>query len=638
MFKPVHLFIRYVLKNQYICFKDMRNILPLILFFTASLKAQFSIQLPLINDVNHPITDTVYMSPGGNDANPGSMLKPVKTFAKALSLLPFGTVGIRGGHAYGLVMMLPGTYIAPVGFSQYLGDWQKGSTFKNVSVEGIGEVTIRGPKDSAASGHLLFLRGDNIYVKNLKLRKGKLIGLLMAGEADRHCHDIRIENVDTDSTGSFGLLIKNGDRIEISGAKVMFAAQYGGENLKSVCNWPSGLKLLGCSHFRVHDSRVGFSRGEGLNYQNSINGEAYNNILHDNSANYYNENSKNIIFRNNYLYNSTAGQSGYWRTCPADTGVKRTPCGILIANEGSCHNSVVGGTFENCRTKCIISSGNEYFYTVDSIFIFNNVMQNVGAALDLWEGSTQILGINCMKNVFFFNNTSIGYLGNSNSQQPIVNTHFPYYNPLINTYSRVENIKIYNNVFSVDKTMYPNLRAFLSNFGFGHPTPNAIDLSGNLWNFNSSNKTVSDSVNIQLPGSLPPIVNNNFNALVPAKTNLPFKKLAVPFAHVPAVDFYGKTRQINTNVGAFEFDPNLSTKQFQQTQKIYAFPNPASHTFSIAGCSQKITLSDLSGRILAVLTPYQSVYTLPQNVSGGTYLIFNEDSKPATAILQVLRK
>jgi len=287
----------------------MKKILHFILFFSGTVSAQFSIQSPLINDVDHPITDTVFMSPTGNDANSGTNTKPVKSFSKALSLLPFGVSGVRNGHAYGLIVLLPGTYIAPVGFTQYLGDWQKGNTYKNVSVEGVGDVTIRGPKDSAAAGLLLFLRGNHIFVKNLKLRKGKIMGVLMNGDPDRHCHDIRIENVDTDSTAGFGILLKNCDKIEISGCKVMYAAQYMGENQKSVCNWPSGLKLLGCSHFRVHHCRVGFSRGEGLNYQNSINGEAHNNILHDNSSNYYNENSKNIIFRNNYLYNTLEGQN-----------------------------------------------------------------------------------------------------------------------------------------------------------------------------------------------------------------------------------------------------------------------------------------------------------------------------------------
>lgn len=615
-----------------------RNILFLVLLSSLNLNAQFIIQPPVINDADHPISDTVYMSPNGNDANPGTKNKPVKSFSKALSILPFGVAGVRNGHAYGLVMMLPGIYITPDGFTQYLGEWQKGNTYKNVSVEGIGDVTIRGPKDSAAAGHLLYLRGNHIYAKNLKLRKGKIMGFLMSGDPAKHCHDIRIENIDTDSTANFGILLKNCDKIEISGCQVMYAAQYLNQNLKSVCNWPSGLKLLGCSHFRVHHCRVGFTRGEGLNYQNSINGEAFNNILHDNSSNYYNENSKNIIFRNNYLYNSAEGQAKYWRPCPADTGVKRTPCGILIANEGSCHNSVIGGTFENCRTKCIIPSGTEYFYNIDSIFIFNNVMQNVGAALDLWEGSTQILGINCMKNIFFFNNTCVGYIGPKNSQQPIVNTHFPYYNPLINTYSRVENIKIWNNIFSADKNTYPLLRGFLSNFGLGHPTPNAIDLAGNLWNYSYSNKIASDTVNTQLPGSLPMIANGNFNALVPAKINAAFVKTAQSFVHTPTTDFYGKTRLGKTNVGAFEFDPSLGSTEFNVQQRFWVYPNPTAQSFHVPGYNGRLHLFDLSGRLISMLTAQNAVYKLPPDFPCGIYILKKEGKPHQATLLQVVHE
>ncbi|NBP05122.1 MAG: hypothetical protein EBV15_02715 [Bacteroidetes bacterium] len=524
--------------------------------------AQFAIKSPVINDADHPITDTIYMSASGDDNQTGSLKNPVKSFAKALSLLPFGTTGVRNGHAYGLIILLPGTYIAPVGFSQYLGDWKKGDVYKNVSVEGIGDVVIRGPADSAASNHLLYLRGDHIYVKNITLRKGKLLGLLMAGEAERHCHDIKIENVRTDSVGSFGILIKNGENIDIGNCEVMRSAQYGNEKLTSPCQWPSGLKLLGCSNFRVHHCKVGQSRGEGLNYQNSINGEAYSNSLFDNSVNYYNENSKNIIFRNNHVYNTNIGKNLYWKTCPADTGTKRTPPGILLANEGSCHNSILGGTFENCSIKCIVSGNfTEFIKTIDSIFIFNNVFQNVGAAMDLWEGSTQIIGVNCIKNVFFYNNTSIGFVGTTSSQQSVINTQFPYYNPVLNTYSSLSNIQIYNNIFCIDKQNYPNLRGYLSLFAPLHPSANVIDLKGNLWNYAFSNKVAADTVNTGLPGTINLVMNGNFNELVPGPPNMNFKLIGKPYSNTPQADYYGKARKSQTNVGAFEFDPSLEIKK-----------------------------------------------------------------------------
>jgi hypothetical protein len=582
---------------------------------------QFNILTPSINDASHPISDTIYMSPSGNDGNTGTLTKPVLSFSKALSLLPFGKPGIQNGHAYGLIIMQAGTYIAPIGFSQYLGDWKNGNTYKNVSVEGIGKVIIMGPKDSSAGNHLLFLRGDHIYVKNLTLRNGKVHGLLMAGDADRHCHDIRIENIDTDSVGGFGLLIKNGEKIEISGCNIMRSAQLNSENLKSLCNWPSGLKLLGCKNFRVHHCRVGYSRGEGLNYQNSLNGEAYSNILHDNTANYYNENSKNIIIRNNYFYNSIEGQNKYWRSCPADTGLKRSPCAILLANEGSCHNITTGGTFENCSIKCATPfTTTEYYPTIDSIFIYNNVMQDVGSALDFWEGSTQIPGINCIKNVFFFNNTSIGYLGYSNSQHPIINAQFPYYNPIINTYSRLENIKIWNNIFSVDKVVYPNLRGYVAVFSPLHPSASVIDFSGNLWNYGFSNKTATDSINTSIPGSIPPVSNNQFSAIVPSKTNSALRQYSKAFVHTPTIDFYGKPRSSGTNVGAFEYDPTLNIPFSKQALSL-VYPNPSDGTFQVQGYTNTVYLYNSTGSKIAQISAVGGTYSVPAEMADGVYWI-----------------
>lgn len=592
-----------------------------IFMMYTDLMGQFNILTPSINDATHPISDTIYMSPSGNDGNTGTLTKPVLSFSKALSLLPFGKPGIQNGHAYGLIIMQAGTYIAPIGFSQYLGDWKNGNTYKNVSVEGIGKVIIMGPKDSSAGNHLLFLRGDHIYVKNLTLRNGKVNGLLMAGDADRHCHDIRIENIDTDSVGGFGLLIKNGEKIEISGCNIMRSAQLNSENLKSLCNWPSGLKLLGCKNFRVHHCRVGYSRGEGLNYQNSLNGEAYSNILHDNTSNYYNENSKNIIIRNNYFYNSIEGQNKYWRRCPADTGLKRSPCAILLANEGSCHNITTGGTFENCSIKCATPFTNtEYYPTIDSIFIYNNVMQDVGSALDFWEGSTQIPGINCIKNVFFFNNTSIGYLGYSNSQHPIINAQFPYYNPIINTYSRLENIKIWNNIFSVDKVVYPNLRGYVAVFSPLHPSASVIDFSGNLWNYGFSNKTATDSINTSIPGSIPPVSNNQFSAIVPSKTNSALRQYSKAFVHTPTIDFYGKPRSSGTNVGAFEYDPTLNIP-FSKHALSLVYPNPSDGTFQVQGYTNTVYLYNSTGSKIAQISAVGGTYSVPAEMADGVYWI-----------------
>ena len=72
--------------------------------------AQFDIQMPVINTGAYAITDTIYMDPNGEDSNPGTYEFPVKTFSIAVQKLPYGTQGINGGNAYGLIMLKPGYY------------------------------------------------------------------------------------------------------------------------------------------------------------------------------------------------------------------------------------------------------------------------------------------------------------------------------------------------------------------------------------------------------------------------------------------------------------------------------------------------------------------------------------------------
>ena len=129
------------------------------------------------------ITDTIYMAPDGNDSNSGSFDSPVASFGKAISLLPFGEAGVNGGHAYGLIMLHSGVYQVTAGFQQNPNQYESNGTFKNVSIEGIGNVTVQGGKtnyESLADGHMIHLIGSHIYIRNVKLKFAKLHGILLA--------------------------------------------------------------------------------------------------------------------------------------------------------------------------------------------------------------------------------------------------------------------------------------------------------------------------------------------------------------------------------------------------------------------------------------------------------------------------
>ncbi len=603
-------------------------IIPCLLVISTYAQHPFAIPQPAVNKGNYTITDTVYMSPNGNDTNNGSINSPVSTFGRALNLLPFGTAGINNGNAYGLIRLLPGNYVLKNGLSQSLSYYQKNNTFKNVSVEGMGKVTLGGTADSLSEGHGIYLMGSHIFVKNLTIKHVKVIGLLLSpvDGVQNRMNDVIIDNVTTDSVGSFGMLLKKVDRLVVQNCHVLHSSQVENNSLTSPCSWPSGLKAFGSRYVTISNCEVAYSRGEGLNFQNCLNGEAIKNKLHDNTTNLYNDNSKNLVIKQNHFYNTEYGEHYFWRGCPADTGIKQTPNAILLANEGSCTEASSSGiTFENCQTKCAIPL--DYIANVDSMYIFNNVFQNSGTVLSLWEGSTQTLGTNCIKNVFFFNNTAVGAFGNKNSQDAIINLFFPSYNPWTDTYSKLQNILIYNNIFSIDRVDYANMRGYLPIFNSLHPSKNIPLLTFNLWNFNSTPRGF-DSTHADLPSKLNLVTNGNFEAFVPCDKNPSFVMKGTTNGPRAITDFYDSTRTTSkiSNVGAFEFNYFCSPTSVQEMAHTFRlYPNPTEGEFYIASMQAPIlslSLFETNGKKIASLKANdKGSFILPSALPKGLYFI-----------------
>ena len=551
-------------------------ILSIIVFTYLPVFCQFNIPSPILNVGNYIITDTVYMDPQGSDSNLGTFSSPLQTFAAAVQMLPWGTAGINGGHAYGLIMLKPGFYQTTSGFQQYANNWQNNGVYKDISVEGIGNVIIGGTVTNLSTGHLLQLSGDHIFVKNITLQYSSGIGLLIARENPRQ-RNILIDHVTVDHVGSFSMLTKAVDTISIINSKSLYASRIGFENSTSPCQWPSGIKLLDNSTCIVNNCEVAYTRGEGLNFQNSTLCNAYNNHLHDNNLNFYDENSSKIMFHENLIYNTPNIGSQYWRGCLADTTAIWSGDGILIANEGSCSTGS-NPVFENCKTKC--SFPTVYYPNVDSIFIYNNILQKVGSGISFWEGVTSIVGINCIKNVFVFNNTFIetmGMPGASNSG--FVKFFFPSYNLIANSfYGSMENIQIFNNIFTFDTLTYASMQPFKKTLHPNHPTPNAISFSNNLWIKTHPSLGLGDEVRSMMPISSYSLLDS-VNSITPCFDQSYWVKAVPVTISFLTSDYLGQARTSpTTNVGAIEYKldcSSLGLNDFATTiDKPLLFPNP----------------------------------------------------------------
>lgn len=542
------------------------------------LEAQFSIATPVIHQGAYAITDTVFMDPNGSDDAPGSFSEPVRSFDVAVQRLPFGIEGINGGNAYGLILLKEGHYITTGGFHQFVNTWQNGEVFKNVSIEGLGDVSIGGTADEFATGHLLQLSGSHIFIRNLRLQFSTGIGILLGRNSlDGRQHNVLIENVTVDSVGSFSMLLRNVDTILVRNCSSLYSSRPGADELTSPCQWPSGIKFYNSTESTIHDSEIAYTRGEGLNFQNCVKGQAYRNRLHDNGLNFYNENSARISFHHNLIYNTPGIGPDYWRNCPADTDVIWASGGILIANEGSCDEGNFP-VFQDCATRC--SFPDEIFLNVDSLFVYNNIFQNTGNAIGFWEGATSIAGVNCIRNVFIFNNTMIGTLGMPGvTSTGFVSLFFPGYNFLFNSnYSYLQNVRVNNNIFTYDTDEYPQMKPVNMVFHPLHPGPMDITFDGNLWVQDHAYTGPSDLIRPTLTGSSS-LLTDSLSAITPCFENMDWiyaRHTLFPFL---TSDYaYNPRSSITTNVGAIEYDVDcmpVSSETIQTLKSDFEiYPNP----------------------------------------------------------------
>jgi hypothetical protein len=569
-------------------------------------EAQFLIPRPVINTGAYAIRDTVYMDPAGDDMHTGTIDQPVKTFGRAVELLPFGEVGVGDGHAYGLVMLKPGFYETVNGWRQAVSQWKRGDTYRHVSLEGIGEVTIGGTKEQFAQNHLIILPGDHIFIKNIRLQYSSGIGILLSrsepGEGRQS--NVLIEDVEVDSVGSFAMLIRGVDTVLVRHCKSMYASIPGSENFTSPCQWPSGIKFFGSSECIIHDSEIAYTRGEGLNFHNSHRGEAYRNRIHDNPTNVYNDNSAAISLHHNLIYNTPGLDPKYWKTCPADAGPTWAGNGVLIANEGACDTGSLP-VFENCATRCVLPD--EVFLNVDSMYVYNNILLNTGSAFRFWQGVTDIPSVNCVRNVFIFNNTIAGTLGDPlANRNSMVNVFYPSYNWLFNSfYGILENVRIFNNIFTWDTEAYPEMRSVNMNFNQLHPGPRDITMGHNIWVRDHEFKGPGDMVRTSLSGSFDPY-EMDLSEITPCEENPDWiLEVANPFAFLTDDFLYNFRSAGVTNAGALEYVTSCLTGTRGGSKNplthLRLYPNPciACERIKVEGLeSGGFKIYDLWGRLV----------------------------------------
>lgn len=241
--------------------------------------------LPL---VNARLGNLYYVSPSGNDHNPGTFSQPFQTLDKAASKVePGDMVYLRGGIYYEAVRFTTsGTSVHPIKILAYGNE--------KPIIDGGG--TIPG----AGSG-LLSISGDYVYASGIEVRNSAYDGIQVLGNYDivsymfvHHCQ-------------KKGIFISSGHASLVENNLVWWnstANEYGGGT-----SYSSGITAgrNGVSYAIIRRNTVWENWGQGINTYEADHTVIEDNIVHDSfSGNIYIHDATNILCQRNFFYTNPA--------------------------------------------------------------------------------------------------------------------------------------------------------------------------------------------------------------------------------------------------------------------------------------------------------------------------------------------
>ncbi len=598
-------------------------------------------QLPkvIIPDIPVP-SHIIYIDFNGNDSNSGTFDAPKKTFNAAMQALPFGSAGINGGNTYAEIIFKSGDYYPKgnSGFVQNTSDWRKLENgillYRNISMRGIGKVTLHGDSLTAGS-QLLYLSGSGISVKNLNIANSKLHGVAIIGSNISHHKNVVIDSVRVDGAIDNGVWITGYDNVIVQHTSITNTCLRNYQGIGS-CNWASALRVENSRHATLRNNDVFGNWGEGLNTSYVRNLNVHDNVLHDNySVNLYCHSSSNAIYSHNLIYNI---DSTFWRYCGGSAG--RSGTGISLANELSCTNACffygnICGSVQSCCAELDYDHlifQNVPYYQMDSVFIFNNVVLDAG--IDTWDSFSGFNNYSNISNVFVRHNTIIGMSGDAKILKPAVS--FNLQTPFIN----YKNFNFTNNIVSSDfsNEKIVNLLANTPNGLCNSAWATQTKMGYNLWN----KKPKVSGLNLDTEseaGDLPYNISfSNLNPLVPGMNNKSLiYKVSVP--NYIKDDFYHKPRVGKTNAGAIELD-DLSADYDLKVSTPFIYPNPASNQlfFNESLVNAGISIQDMQGHIVKSISGFNGNFIDISGLGEGLYIlnlnIKNNESKIKICIIR----
>jgi parallel beta helix pectate lyase-like protein/pectate lyase-like protein len=226
-----------------------------------------------------------YVSPTGNDSNPGTASAPFKTFAKANSLLTAGST----------LNIYAGTYTEQLKISK------SGTSSAWITVKPLSGNVVIDMKNAAAFG--LSLAASYISVNSLEVKNSGDICVNMVG------NNLTVDGLVVHDCASHGIQTNNSSQIKILNSRV-YRTVLSNASRSISSGWGSGIKVRLSDNVLIQGNIVYHNYGEGMGTRGT-NVTIRANTVYDNfSVNIY-TNSENATIERNFVY--CTPNSGYER-------------------------------------------------------------------------------------------------------------------------------------------------------------------------------------------------------------------------------------------------------------------------------------------------------------------------------------
>lgn len=227
-----------------------------------------------------------YVSPTGNDSNPGTSAAPFKTFAKATSVLSAGST----------------LYIYAGVYNQQLKLAKSGTSSAGITVKPTGGAVVIDMGNAAASG--LDVRASYITVSGLEVKNSNDVCVNLLGS------NITIDAIIVNGCSNHGIQANNSSNVKILNSRVFRTVLSNSARAMS-SGWGSAIKVRISDNVLIQGNTVYNNYGEGMGTRGT-NVTIRGNIVYDNySVNIY-TNSENALIERNFVY--CTPNSGYERS------------------------------------------------------------------------------------------------------------------------------------------------------------------------------------------------------------------------------------------------------------------------------------------------------------------------------------